>query len=138
MVPTTLKTNYWKSEQNAAIFSDFQWFEQSGGHFVAISNGFRHQWPTFCSKQNTIRKPNAIGKPNRGQPLEFRTCTVFQSLLYLGCFCMLWHASLQNFNRSCVARLFYHWKQSCQITILYLLQISVFFSFNQIWHYLHR
>ena len=48
--------------------SDFQWFRIN-------------QLP-FCSQLNAIGILNAIEKPNRGLPLEYRTCLVFQPPLY--------------------------------------------------------
>ena len=44
---------------------------------------FGTKWSPFSSKWNTIGKPNTVRKPNRGLPLEFWTCLVFQPPLYL-------------------------------------------------------
>ena len=47
------------------------------------------KWLPFCSKQETIGKLNAIGKPNRGLPLEFGTHSVLQPSVYWSGFQMV-------------------------------------------------
>ena len=65
IVIAMVSPNNWKSKQN-------------GGHFALISNDFGQNGHHFVLKG----KPNAIGKPNRELPLEFRTHLVFQPPLY--------------------------------------------------------
>ena len=78
MVPTILKPNHWKSEQN-------------GGHFVPISNGFRQNGHHFV--QNRTPLENWTPLENRTEGYHW----IFERIWYSSPHCLGWKIILELF-----------------------------------------